>query len=250
VAGPTACCGRTATGSGGMKASPVATLSAWVPKRCGRVRRRGSAASRGVRPTAVRIVMACSSVWKRSRRARIYQACVCTQFAGRLHGAAVEFFIEAVERTSPARAAYLAGEWGAVASLSPELFLRRRGEAVTSSPIKGTLPRHADPSALRASVKDVAENIMIVDLVRNDLGRVAITGTVTVPELLAVRPAPVCGIWCRRCRHASGSMYRWLRCSTRRSHPHRLPARPSSEPVSCCAAGSRIAAEYIAAQSG
>ena len=123
----------------------------------------------------------------------IYQACVCTQFAGRLDGAPVEFFIEAVERTSPARAAYLAGPWGAVASLSPELFLRRRGEAVTSSPIKGTLPRHADPAALRASVKDVAENIMIVDLVRNDLGRVAITGTVTVPELLAVRAAP--GVW-------------------------------------------------------
>ena len=123
----------------------------------------------------------------------VYQACVCTQFAGRLDGAPVDFFVDAVERTSPARAAYLAGEWGAVASLSPELFLRRRGETVTSSPIKGTLPRHADPSALRASVKDVAENIMIVDLVRNDLGRVAITGTVTVPELLVVRPAP--GVW-------------------------------------------------------
>jgi para-aminobenzoate synthetase component I len=123
----------------------------------------------------------------------IYQACVCTQFDGRPEGAPVDFFVEAVERTSPARAAYLAGEWGAVASLSPELFLRRCGETVTSSPIKGTLPRHADPAALRASVKDVAENIMIVDLVRNDLGRVAVTGTVTVPELLAVRPAP--GVW-------------------------------------------------------
>ena len=123
----------------------------------------------------------------------IYQACVCTQFAGRLDGAPVDFFVEAVERTSPARAAYLAGEWGAVASLSPELFLRRSGETVTSSPIKGTLPRYADPAALRASVKDVAENIMIVDLVRNDLSRVAITGTVTVPELLVVRPAP--GVW-------------------------------------------------------
>lgn len=123
----------------------------------------------------------------------VYQACVCTQFAGRLQGVPVDFFADAVQRTSPARAAYLAGEWGAVASLSPELFLSRRGEVVTSSPIKGTLPRHADPSALRASVKDVAENIMIVDLVRNDLGRVAATGSVTVPELLAVRPAP--GVW-------------------------------------------------------
>ena len=123
----------------------------------------------------------------------VYQACVCTQFAGRIDGAPIDFFADAVRRTSPARAAYLAGDWGVVASLSPELFLRRCGEAVASSPIKGTLPRHADPSALRASVKDVAENIMIVDLVRNDLGRVAITGSVTVPELLAVRPAP--GVW-------------------------------------------------------
>ncbi len=123
----------------------------------------------------------------------VYQACVCTQFAGRIDGAAIDFFVDAVTRTSPARAAYLGGDWGAVASLSPELFLRRHGEAVTSSPIKGTMPRHADPSALRASVKDVAENIMIVDLVRNDLGRVAVTGSVSVPELLVVRPAP--GVW-------------------------------------------------------
>jgi para-aminobenzoate synthetase component 1 len=133
----------------------------------------------------------------------VYQACVCTQFVGRIDtGAAaaatsstapIDFFVDAVQRLSAARAAYLSGEWGAIASLSPELFLRRRGEKVTSSPIKGTLPRHADPAALRASVKDVAENIMIVDLVRNDLGRVADTGSVTVPELLAVRPAP--GVW-------------------------------------------------------
>jgi para-aminobenzoate synthetase component 1 len=123
----------------------------------------------------------------------IYQACVCTQFAGTLDGAPIDFFVDAVARTSPARAAYLAGDWGAVASLSPELFLRRVGDSVTSSPIKGTLPRSADPAALRASAKDVAENIMIVDLVRNDLSRVAVTGSVTVPELLAVRPAP--GVW-------------------------------------------------------
>jgi para-aminobenzoate synthetase component I len=127
------------------------------------------------------------------RAGEIYQACVCTQFTGTVSGAPLDFFIAGVARTSPARAAYVAGPWGAVASLSPELFLRRRGDVVTSSPIKGTLPLDAWPSALRASAKEVAENIMIVDLVRNDLGRVAITGTVTVPELLVVRRAP--GVW-------------------------------------------------------
>ncbi len=123
----------------------------------------------------------------------VYQACVCTQFTGTLHGSALDFFADAVGRTAPARAAYLTGDWGAVASLSPELFLRRSGDAITSSPIKGTLPLHAEPADLRESVKDVAENIMIVDLVRNDLGRIADVGSVTVPELLAVRPAP--GVW-------------------------------------------------------
>jgi para-aminobenzoate synthetase component 1 len=123
----------------------------------------------------------------------VYQACVCTQFAGTVTGDPLDFFVDGVARTAPARAAYVAGAWGAVASLSPELFLRRRGAVVTSSPIKGTLPLDAWPSALRTSPKEVAENIMIVDLVRNDLGRVAVTGTVTVPELLVVRRAP--GVW-------------------------------------------------------
>ncbi|HZQ31763.1 MAG TPA: aminodeoxychorismate synthase component I, partial [Mycobacterium sp.] len=96
----------------------------------------------------------------------VYQACVCTQFAGTVLGSPLEFFADAVARTSPARAAFVAGAWGAVASLSPELFLRRRGETVTSSPIKGTVPASAAPSELLSSAKDVAENIMIVDLVR------------------------------------------------------------------------------------
>ncbi len=123
----------------------------------------------------------------------VYQACVCTRFTGRISGAPVDFFVDAVARTAPARAAFVAGSWGAVASLSPELFLSRRGEAVTSSPIKGTIPLDHSPSELASSVKDVAENIMIVDLVRNDLSRVATIGSVRVPELLAVKPAP--GVW-------------------------------------------------------
>lgn len=127
------------------------------------------------------------------RAGEVYQACVCTRFTGRWDGDPLAFFAEGVARTAPARAAYLQGSWGAVASLSPELFVSLDGDTLRSSPIKGTLPLAADPAALRASVKDVAENVMIVDLVRNDLGRVAETGSVRVEELLTVRPAP--GVW-------------------------------------------------------
>ena len=81
-----------------------------------------------------------------------------------------------------------------VASFSPELFLRVRGRRVTTSPIKGTAPRTPTGAAmLRASAKDAAENVMIVDLMRNDLSRVCRPGTVTVDELLDVQPHP--GVW-------------------------------------------------------
>ncbi|QBJ97581.1 aminodeoxychorismate synthase component I [Rhodococcus sp. ABRD24] len=126
-------------------------------------------------------------------RGDVYQACVCTRFHGTSWGSPVDFFADAVEKTRPVRAAFVQGDWGAVASLSPELFLSRRAGHVMSSPIKGTLPLTADPAMLRRSVKDVAENVMIVDLVRNDLGQVAEPGSVVVSDLLRVRPAP--GVW-------------------------------------------------------
>jgi para-aminobenzoate synthetase component I len=72
-----------------------------------------------------------------------------------------------------------------VASASPERFLRRDGDLVASSPIKGTA---ADPS--RFLPKDRAENVMIVDLVRNDLGRVCEWGSVEVPALCAIEEHP------------------------------------------------------------
>jgi para-aminobenzoate synthetase component 1 len=72
-----------------------------------------------------------------------------------------------------------------VASASPELFVRRSGRVVTSSPIKGTA---ATPDAF--THKDRAENVMIVDLVRNDLGRVCEYGTVRVPALWAIEAHP------------------------------------------------------------
>ncbi|MFH8612704.1 chorismate-binding protein [Streptomyces sp. NPDC018029] len=72
-----------------------------------------------------------------------------------------------------------------VATASPELFLRRRGRFVESGPIKGTGRTEAD-----LLEKDYAENVMIVDLVRNDLGRVCATGSVTVPDLCVVEKHP------------------------------------------------------------
>ncbi len=72
-----------------------------------------------------------------------------------------------------------------IATASPELFLRRDGATVESGPIKGTAR-----TAAELLPKDHAENVMIVDLVRNDLGRVCATGTVTVPALCAVEPHP------------------------------------------------------------
>ncbi|RZV45579.1 MAG: aminodeoxychorismate synthase, component I [Acidimicrobiales bacterium] len=85
----------------------------------------------------------------------------------------------------------------ALCSPSPELFFTRDGDTYTSKPMKGTRPRHhnADTDreiaeALRSSPKDRAENVMIVDMVRNDLGRIATPGTVHVPHLLTVEHYP------------------------------------------------------------
>ena len=72
-----------------------------------------------------------------------------------------------------------------VASASPELFLRRDGDVLESGPIKGTGKTPED-----LSPKDEAENVMIVDLVRNDLSRVCRNGTVSVPALLALEEHP------------------------------------------------------------
>lgn len=72
-----------------------------------------------------------------------------------------------------------------VATASPELYLRREGRSVWSGPIKGTGRTEAD-----LAEKDYTENVMIVDLVRNDLGRVCATGSVTVPALCEIEAHP------------------------------------------------------------
>lgn len=75
----------------------------------------------------------------------------------------------------------------AVVSASPELFLSLRGDRVTTRPIKGT---SSDRAALLGSAKDRAEHVMIVDLARNDLGRVCVPGSVRTIELAALESHP------------------------------------------------------------
>jgi para-aminobenzoate synthetase component 1 len=85
----------------------------------------------------------------------------------------------------------------AILSVSPERFLQVKDKQIETKPIKGTRPRSCDPIAdakeadiLRNSPKDRSENLMIVDLLRNDIGRVAIPGSVKVPKLFDIESFP------------------------------------------------------------
>jgi para-aminobenzoate synthetase / 4-amino-4-deoxychorismate lyase len=104
----------------------------------------------------------------------LFQANLCLRLQGDWEGDPAALAVRAWEALEPERGAFVTGPWGAIVSASPELFLRRRGREVVTRPIKGTTA--GDPAALAASEKDRAENVMIVDLMRNDLGRVCEPG--------------------------------------------------------------------------
>ena len=131
----------------------------------------------------------------RIHRGDFYQLNLCLRLHATLDEPVPALFARIAARLRPAYAALASGPAPRmVASFSPELFLRVRGRQVTTSPIKGTAPRTpAGAAVLRASAKDAAENVMIVDLMRNDLSRVCSPATVTVEELLDVQAHP--GVW-------------------------------------------------------
>ncbi len=114
----------------------------------------------------------------------IFQANISRRFHARLHGSARAFAHAAITRNEAWFGAFMdLPDGGALVSMSPELFLRvtRDGEVVTR-PIKGTRSADVAASELNDSSKDAAELAMIVDLMRNDLGRVAAIGSVRVTE--------------------------------------------------------------------
>jgi len=130
----------------------------------------------------------------------ISQVNICLRAEADFRGEPLDAFCQAVTALRPPYAAFLRVPGGAVASLSPELFLRRTDRTVVSRPIKGTSPRSPRPeqarrqrTGLEHSAKDRAENVMITDLVRSDLSRVCLVGSVTVPRLLGAEPHA--GVW-------------------------------------------------------
>ncbi|MCU0241207.1 MAG: chorismate-binding protein, partial [Vicinamibacteria bacterium] len=112
-------------------------------------------------------------------------------------GDAWSCFLDLAGRQPAAQAAFIDLGRQAVLSVSPELFFRRSGTRLCARPMKGTIARGCDEAddarqadRLRASLKDRAENVMIVDMLRNDLGRIASFGSVHVERLFDVERHP------------------------------------------------------------
>jgi para-aminobenzoate synthetase/4-amino-4-deoxychorismate lyase len=151
----------------------------------------------GFSPSPDRHLVSISRAIEHIRSGDVFQVNVCTRLEAGFSGDPVELFCEGADRLAPRYGAFLGHPSVAVASFSPELFLKCRDGRVSSSPIKGTAPRRESSENRRdhllGSDKDRAENVMIVDLMRNDLGRVCGYGTVAVPELCRIEEHP--GVW-------------------------------------------------------
>lgn len=133
----------------------------------------------------------------RIREGDAYQLCLTTRFEVRTPTDPVAAYLRLRTATPAHHGGLIRRGDIALASASPERFLEIRGGTVRTRPIKGTRPRAEDPSEdarlaaeLVASVKERAENVMIVDLMRNDLQRVCAPGTVSAERLLEVESYP------------------------------------------------------------
>jgi para-aminobenzoate synthetase/4-amino-4-deoxychorismate lyase len=140
---------------------------------------------------------AVATVRERIAAGETYQCNLTTRLTAPVSGDLTQLYRDLALGQRGAHHAFLDLGRFAVASASPELFFELRGDRILMRPMKGTAPRgrttaeDAEAVArLRGSAKERAENVMIVDLVRNDLARLARTGTVTVPRLLDVERYP------------------------------------------------------------
>lgn len=128
---------------------------------------------------------------------RTYQVNYTFRLRAPFSGDPWPFFLHLAQRQRTGYAAYLDLDGWTICSASPELFLRLDGRTVFSKPMKGTAPRgrtlsedRANMKWLHHSEKNRAENVMIVDMIRNDLGRIAEIGSVQVPRLFEIERYP------------------------------------------------------------
>lgn len=140
---------------------------------------------------------AVEAIRERILEGEFYVANLCVPFEGHLAGLPHDLAQHAFRAARPPFGALLDLGDLQLLCLSMERLLTRRGERIWSQPIKGSAPLSGDPEtdrqaaeALAADPKERAEHTMIVDLVRNDLGRVARTGTVAVGPLMSVEAFP------------------------------------------------------------
>jgi len=170
--------------AGGLDGRPTATggyhVGPWVPNR-----------SRPAHLTAIRTIRELIAAGE------TYQVNHTLRLRSPFRGDPLGLFSDLVRAQRADHAAYLDLGDRAVCSASPELFVRREGRRLTSKPMKGTIGRHPDPefdalasAHLARSEKDLAENTMIVDMVRNDLSRIADPHSVRVPALHTVETYP------------------------------------------------------------
>lgn len=128
----------------------------------------------------------------------VYQANLSFRSRFAFVGDPLGLYLQLRSRAAVAHGAYIDDGARQILSLSPELFFAVEPDGrITARPMKGTAPRGADElsdararTALANSPKDRAENLMIVDLLRNDLGRLALIGSVSVPEIFKVETYP------------------------------------------------------------
>ncbi|WP_240045671.1 aminodeoxychorismate synthase component I [Aeromonas veronii] len=126
-----------------------------------------------------------------------YQINLTQSFSAPYHGDEWQAYCLLATANKAPFSAFIRLPESALLSLSPERFLLLDGRHIETKPIKGTRPRHPDPATdrqvaleLAQADKDRSENLMIVDLLRNDIGRVSRPGSVSVPHLFAVESFP------------------------------------------------------------
>ena len=124
----------------------------------------------------------------------VYQICLTTRIEGEFVGDPLSYFLRLRKQNPAPYAAYISVHGTQFVSISPERFITVHGQKVLSSPIKGTRPRSDDPvrdlaiiEELGTDQKERAENLMIVDLIRNDLSIACEPASIRVESLLAVK---------------------------------------------------------------